>query len=141
MSKYIAGIIAGFIATIVMTILLLLKSMMGLMPDLDIIAMLASMMGDSRVMAFIAHFMVGSIGYGLIMAIVGDTDRNKNFTVIGALIGAAGWFMMMIAIMPMMGNGLFGLAMPSGIMIPIATLVLHLIFGIVLGKAYAKFIR
>lgn len=139
MNRYIAGIIAGFIATIVMTILLLLKSMMGLMPDLDIIAMLASMMGDSRVVAFIAHFVVGSVGYGLAMSVVAGTDRSKNFTLIGAFIGAAGWLMMMIGLMPMMGNGLFGLSMPSGIMIPVATLVLHLVFGVVLGKTYAKF--
>lgn len=140
MNKYMSGIIAGFIATVVMTILLMLKSMMGLMPDLDIIAMLASMMGDSLVLAWLAHFMIGSIGYGLAMAVVAGADRSKNFMLIGAVIGAAGWLMMMIALMPMMGNGLFGLAMPSGIMIPIATLVLHLIFGVVLGKAYAKLV-
>ena len=91
-------------------------------------------------MAWIAHFMVGSIGYGIVMALIAGTDRSKNFTLTGAMVGAIGWFMMMIAIMPMMGNGLFGLSMPSGIMIPIATLMLHLVFGVVLGKVYAKLV-
>ena len=140
MNKYMAGIIAAFIATIVMSLLLMLKSAIGLMPDLDIIAMLASMMGGSHIIAWIAHFMIGSIGYGIVMALIAGTDRSKNFTLTGAMVGAIGWFMMMIAIMPMMGNGLFGLSMTSGIMIPIATLMLHLVFGVVLGKVYAKLV-
>jgi len=140
MNKYMAGIIAAFIATIVMSLLLMLKSAIGLMPDLDIIAMLASMMGGSHIIAWIAHFMIGSIVYGIVMALIAGTDRSKNFTLTGAMVGAIGWFMMMIAIMPMMGNGLFGLSMPSGIMIPIATLMLHLVFGAVLGKVYAKLV-
>lgn len=140
MNKYLAGIIAGFLATVVMSLLLMLKSVMGIMPDLDIIAMLSSMMNDSRALAWIAHIMVGSIGYGIAMAILAGTDRSKNFTMIGLGIGTVGWLMMMVIIMPMMGNGLFGLSMPSGVMVPIATLVLHLIFGGVLGTAYAKLV-
>lgn len=140
MNKYLAGIIAGFLATMVMSLLLMLKSVMGIMPDLDIIAMLSSMMNDSRALAWIAHIMVGSIGYGIAMAILTGTDRSKNFMMIGLGIGTVGWLMMMVIIMPMMGNGLFGLSMPSGVMVPIATLILHLIFGGVLGKAYAKLV-
>ena len=141
MNKYMAGIIAAFIATIVMSALLLLKGVVGVIPDLDVIAMLASMMGIPPVLAWVAHFMIGSIGYGIIIALVAGTNSTKNFTLIGAVIGAAGWFMMMIALMPMMGNGLFGLAMPSGVMIPIATLALHIVFGVVMGKTYTKLIR
>lgn len=141
MNKYMAGIIAAFIATIVMSALLLLKGVVGVIPDLDVIAMLASMMGIPPILAWVAHFMIGSLGYGIIIALVAGTNSNKNFTLIGAVIGVAGWFMMMIALMPMMGNGLFGLAMPSGVMIPIAALALHLVFGVVMGKTYTKLIR
>ena len=41
---------------------------------------------------------------------------------------------MMVFVMPMGGEGFFGIA--GGIMVPIATLVLHLIFGAVLGGTY-----
>lgn len=44
---------------------------------------------------------------------------------------------MMVMLMPMAGAGLFG--MNLGVMAPVMTLVLHLIFGAVLGLSYAKF--
>lgn len=59
----------------------------------------------------------------------------------GILLGVGGWLVMMLAVMPIMGGGLFGTAMPSGMMVPVATLVLHVIFGLVLGVSYAKFSR
>ncbi len=141
MNKYLAGIIAGFIATVVLSLLMILKGMMGLMPDLDLIAMLASMMNGSRVMGWIAHFMIGSIGYGIVMSLVAGRSIDKNLTLVGMMLGFVGWLIMMIALLPMMGKGMFGLAMPSGIMIPIATLVLHLIFGAVLGGVYTKLVH
>lgn len=140
MNKYIAGIIAGFIATVVLSLLMMLKSMMGLMPDLDLIAMLASMMNGNPVLAWLAHFMIGTIGYGIVMALVAGKAINKNLMLVGIILGFVGWLVMMIAMMPMMGKGIFGSNMPSGLMIPIATLVLHLIFGAVLGGIYSKLV-
>jgi hypothetical protein len=52
------------------------------------------------------------------------------------ILGTLGWLMMMVAVMPMAGAGMFGLNM--GVMAPIATLMLHLIFGAVLGFTYQK---
>lgn len=44
--------------------------------------------------------------------------------------------MIMIMLMPMAGAGLFGIAL--GVMAPMMTLVLHLIFGAVLGWTYGR---
>ena len=52
--------------------------------------------------------------------------------------GMAGWIAMMIAIMPMMDAGLFGLNLESGMMVPISTLMLHVIFGAVLSFVNSK---
>jgi hypothetical protein len=52
----------------------------------------------------------------------------------GVLFGIAAWLGMMIMVMPMAGAGLFGMAF--GIMAPMMTLVLHIIFGAVLGAVY-----
>jgi hypothetical protein len=43
---------------------------------------------------------------------------------------------MMVVLMPMAGAGLFGMNM--GVMAPMMTLVLHLIFGAVLGWVYGR---
>jgi hypothetical protein len=45
MSNIVRGIIAGFAATVVLSLLMMAKSMMGLMPEMNIIAMLGGMMG------------------------------------------------------------------------------------------------
>ena len=42
--------------------------------------------------------------------------------------------MMMIVMMPIAGAGLFGQRL--GMMTPVVTLVLHLVFGVVLGGVY-----
>jgi hypothetical protein len=42
--------------------------------------------------------------------------------------------MMMIVMMPMAGAGLFGTGL--GMMTPVATLMLHIVFGVVLGGVY-----
>lgn len=43
---------------------------------------------------------------------------------------------MMVAIMPMAGAGMFGMAL--GMMAPVMTLMLHLIYGAVLGHTYNR---
>ena len=50
------------------------------------------------------------------------------------MFGALAWLLMMLIPMPMAGAGLF--VMKMGMMTPIMTLVLHLIWGAVLGATY-----
>ena len=52
----------------------------------------------------------------------------------GVIFGVGAWLLMMIAVMPMAGAGLFGANL--GMMAPVMTLVLHIIFGAVLGGVY-----
>jgi uncharacterized membrane protein YagU involved in acid resistance len=121
------------------------KSMTGLMPDLDIIAMIVSKMGDSKAIALVAHFMIGSIVYGIGIVLASGNNLHRNFVGLviglGIGIGFVDWLVMMVTVMPIMGKAMFGLDMPSGFMIPIATLMLHLVFGVVLGKVYTKLVH
>lgn len=54
------------------------------------------------------------------------------------MLGINGWAIMMLMLMPMMGQGLFSMNIGVGIMAPIMTFILHVIFGAVLGFAYEK---
>ena len=137
MNTYITGIVAGLIATVVLSALMLLKGMMGVMPDLDVIAMIAGMMGAGALMGWIAHFMIGAI-YGLVFAQVAGLGVMGGTVARGVGLGVVGWLVMMIVLMPMTGGGVLGLAMPSGMMVPVATLMLHVVFGAVLGFSFAK---
>lgn len=138
MNRYTKGIIAGLVATIVLSMLMILKGKMGLMPDVNVIAMLASKMGGNTLMGWIAHFMIGVLGYGIVYVVIFSQLSFDNVLIKGALLGLAGWLAMMVAIMPMMSAGMFGLKLASGIMVPVATLMLHLIFGVVLSYVNSK---
>lgn len=130
-----AGVIAGFVATVVLSILMVAKAKMGLMPDLNAIKMLAGMMGAPLVMGWVAHFMIGTVIWGVLFALL--VNKLPGGVMSSAIIFSIGaWVMMMVGPMPMAGAGLFGLQL--GMMAPVATLMLHIIWGIVLGFTYQR---
>ena len=135
MNKLKNAVLASLVATVVLSAMMLIKAKMGVMPELNIIQMLAGMMGAGAVVGWLMHFMVG-IGYGIAFSQINQLLPSKNIVVKGILIGIAGWLVMMIALMPMMGVGMFGMKM--GIMAPMMTLILHIIFGATLGFVYSK---
>ncbi len=64
MQNISAGLVAGLVATLVLSALMVVKGMMGLMPELDVAAMIGVMMGASVVVGWIVHFMIGTIAWG-----------------------------------------------------------------------------
>ena len=134
MQNVLAGLIAGFTATVVLSVLMIAKAMMGVMPELDVIAMLSAMMGAPSIIGWAVHFMIGTIAWGGGFALLYALIPGGSAVVKGIVLGVAAWLIMMIAVMPMAGAGFFGMAL--GIMAPTMTLVLHVIFGAVLGAVY-----
>jgi len=130
------GFLAGFIATVVLSVLMVAKGMMGLMPALDVVAMLSMMMGTPVIMGWLAHFMIGTLAWGGGFAVLYDAIPGGSALVKGVAFGIAAWLAMMIMVMPMAGAGFFG--MSFGMMAPIMTLMLHIIFGAVLGGVYGS---
>ncbi len=134
-SNILKAMVAGFVATVVLSALMAMKTMMGLMPELDVVAMLTKMMGASSLaMGWIAHFVIGTIVWGFLLAWLDPHLPGKSHWVKGVMFGVAAWLVMMFAIMPMAGAGFFG--MNFGMMAPVMTLVLHIIYGAVLGAVY-----
>ena len=129
------GILGGIVATAVLSGLMLMKNAMGIMPQLDIIKMLSSMMGVSMAVAWMAHFGIGAM-WGALFALAYRVIPGGTAVVKGMLLLTGAWLLMMVMVMPMAGAGLFGMHM--GLMAPMMTLVLHLIFGAVLGLVYGN---
>jgi uncharacterized membrane protein YagU involved in acid resistance len=128
------GIAAGFVATVVLSAMMLLKRSMGLMPELDPIAMIAAVAGaSSPAVGWIAHFVIGSIFWGVGFAIVSPYLPGPH-RLRGVIFAVGAWLIMMLVVMPMAGAGSFGLGL--GIMAPVVTLALHVVFGLVLGGIY-----
>lgn len=61
---------------------------------------------------------------------------GSSYLAKGAWFSVGAWLLMMIVAMPMAGAGFFGMSI--GIMAPLATLVLHLVYGFVLGPVFGK---
>lgn len=129
------GILGGLAGTAVMSALMLMKSAMGVMPQMDIIRMLSAMMGVSAAIAWVIHFMIGGI-WGVLFALSYRAIPGGGSVVKGMLFGVGAWLLMMIMVMPMAGAGFFGMKM--GIMAPVMALMMHIIFGAVMGLVYGK---
>jgi len=127
---------AGFVATLVLSALMVMKAKMGLMPELNVITMLSHMMGSDMVAGWAAHFMIGSLAWGLSFAFFFDKLPGGSAWLKGIVFGIAAWLLMMVAIMPMAGAGIFG--SHFGMMAPVMTLVLHAVFGAVMGAIYGQ---
>jgi len=128
------GLIAGVTATVVMSAMMLMKQSMGFMPQLNPIAMLTEMVGASTpVVGWALHFMIGTVMWGVLFALLAPRLPGAMW-LRGVLFGIGAWLLMMVMVMPMAGAGFFGLGM--GIAAPILTLVMHLVFGAVLGGVY-----
>ena len=138
MGRITKGFVAGAAATAVLSALMIMKSMMGLMPALDLPKMIAGMMGapDQPIIGWAVHVMIGVVGYGVAIALADGRLPGRSRILHGVLIGFVGWLVMMVMLMPMAGAGLFGMAL--GMMAPLMTLMLHLIFGAVLGGVYGR---
>lgn len=136
MGKIASGLLAGAAATAVLSMLMIAKAMMGVMPELDLPVMISSMMGapDNPVVGWGVHVMIGVVGYGLAIALMDGVLPSRSRVLHGVLLGLGGWAMMMAALMPMAGAGFFGMSL--GMTAPMMTLVLHIIFGAVLGAAF-----
>lgn len=136
MNRVVKGLVAGLVATVVLSALMVMKTMMGFMPALDLPKMMAGMMGSpgTPAIGWAVHFMIGVIGCGLALAWLDEQLPGRSHVTHGITLAVIGWLIMMIALMPMAGAGFFGLSM--GVMAPVMTLVLHLIFGWVLGATY-----
>jgi len=143
MNKWTAGLLAGFIATVVASILMLLKGMMGMVPEFNAIAGNAQILnriglGGTPVSGWIGHFLIGTVAWGLLYPAIVDRLPGSGAAVKGLVFGVVVWLLMMVIWMPLAGHGLFAMPEP-GVMAMGLALMVHLIFGLVIGTLYARF--
>ncbi len=134
MNKYLAGFAAGFLATLILALLMALKQHWGLMPGFDVIEDINEFFGsDYVVLGWVVHFILGTFIWGGVFAILLPVLLGP-YWLKGLIYGILAWLLMMVGYMPMMEHGLF--ATELGLHVLIASLLLHLIYGLVLGLVY-----
>lgn len=138
------GIYAGFVATIALSVLMVLKSLLHMLPKMNAIKMLAGMAHTylgapmSPIIGWVLHFAIGGLLWGIAFAWLYRRLPGHAAAIKGILFGTLAWLVMMFMVMPLAGAGLFGLHIGLGA--PVATLVLHWVYGAVLGAVYARLI-
>lgn len=133
--NWLKGMVAGFVATIVLSAIMLMKTMMGVMPELNPIKMMSDMVGGPPAVGWAMHFLIGTVLWGTLFAWLDPSIPGQGHWLKGILFAVGAWLVMMIVMMPMAGAGFFGAHL--GMMAPVMTLVLHVIYGLVLGGVYA----
>jgi uncharacterized membrane protein YagU involved in acid resistance len=133
-----SALTAGLIATAAMTMFTFMAPLMGV--KMDIPAMLAHTMGAPIIVGWVAHFMIGEIlAVGFATVFLSGLNRNPDIKT-GALYGLIPWFVAQVMVMPMMsilGGGSYLAGFFSGsLLIAMASLAGHLIYGAVLGRVY-----
>lgn len=124
------AVLAGVVGTAVMTAVgLWVAPAMG-MPPMNPAEMLASAMGGSLVLGWIAHIMIGTV-LAVIYAFVAPALSGAP-VLRGALYGIAPWLLAHIVVMPMMGMPLFS----GSLVMAMGSLVGHLAYGAVVGGVY-----
>ncbi len=135
------GMLASLAATIVLSAIMVMKQLAGMVPQMNPIADLAgiahSLLGVPAVplVGWVLHFAIGAFVWGALFAIVHSTIPGSSLFK-GVLFGIGAWLLMMCLFLPMAGQGFFG--MNVGVVIPVMALMLHLVYGAVLGIVFGK---
>jgi uncharacterized protein DUF6789 len=123
--------LGGVVGTLAMTFMMyVVAPMMGL--QMDIAAMLGSMLGGSWGAGLMMHVVNGTLIFPAIYAYALYAHLPASPAVRGTIWGVVLWLIAQTMVMPMMGAGLFSSAM-GGAMAAMGSLISHILYGSLLG--------
>lgn len=132
--RFTSGFGWGVVATIAMSTFMILGVMTGKspLPKPIPLAIVSSILGESTPkplligLAILSHLAYGGFWGALLATLTKRVTVGK-----GVGLGIFLWFVMQITVLPFVGWGIFGSAISPAI--AVSTLVLHLIYGVILG--------
>ena len=133
----INGIKAGFVATAAVCILMMIQTASGQIPELHMIRTLSGVLGAPThvLLGLGIHFVIGVLIWGSIYALMEAYVPLRSPVLKGMGFGICAWLLMMLVLMPLAGAGFFASARGT-LLVPIGTLIYHLVYGAVLGTVY-----
>ncbi|MDA3922891.1 MAG: hypothetical protein PF501_19765 [Salinisphaera sp.] len=130
------SVVAAFIATVVLSLAMIIKAFSHLLPAFNAIELIHGITGGPLIMGWVGHFVIGTLVWGTLFALFYALLPGRGALAKGLAFSVAAWLAMMVLFMPVAGAGFFGLAIGAPVIL--AALVLHLIWGVVLGLSYAR---
>ena len=91
MSNTAKGMIAGLIATLVVSVLMLLNGSLDLIPAINVIQLLMSLGTLSAPSAWMDHFIVGVVVWGLLFAVYDSATTRPALWLKGIIFGMFAW--------------------------------------------------
>ncbi len=144
-----AGVLAGFLATFAMTVVLViaywLASAIG-SADGGIVARwswalvnnpLAERTADGMVLAIGANLVMGLL-LAMVYARYVEPRLSGAAWWKGVRFALVPWLLSLIVFLPFMGGGMFGMDIGAGPLPILGNLILHLVYGAILGLVYAE---
>lgn len=135
------GAVSGLIVVFLTTLVNLVCRQLGWLPESMDLKHMAEGMVDPHInqsftliLGIIVHLVAGVL-IGIMYVSFIKSIRPKT----GMLFMLSFWLILMLAGMPLSGRGWFGLN--AGIILPIGTLILHLVFGFGMGAIAGKLIK
>jgi hypothetical protein len=144
-----AGVLAGFLATFAMTVVLVgayyLANAIG-SAEGNVLQRwswalvhnpLTERTGDAIVLAIGANLAVG-LAFALVYARLVEPVLGGAAAWKGMRFALIPWLLSLVVFLPLMGAGFLGLDVQAGFLPILGNLILHLVYGAVLGAAYAE---
>lgn len=126
------AILGGFVGTVLLTLMTQFVAPLMTGQKMDMAAKLGEMTGMGRVVGMVMHLFIGSVVFALIYVFVLFRFLPGAPLVKGLICGVIFWLGLEIAMMPMIGGGLFSSKI-GGMKVVVAALVAHLVYGAALG--------
>jgi hypothetical protein len=132
-----SGLQGGFAGTFAASAMMLMNNAIGKIPEVHIARTLSAMLGSpgQALPGWIAFFVLGSVVFGIAFAVLAPRIPIRSNLIKGMLFGFVIWLGLMLVFMPLAGAGVFG--MNRSTIVPLATLVLTLVYGSVLAAVYS----
>jgi hypothetical protein len=130
------GFAAGFAATLVVSVLMVLKDLAGIMPQLNLIAVLSGLLDAPAWAGWVAHFFIGTIVWGGLFALLAPKIPGSTCLTKAVIFAIGAWLLMQVIILPLDGADFFGVR--YSFWAPVVTFILHVIYGFTLGTVFAR---
>ncbi len=136
LNRYAAGLAGGCLATAAITLIMIVHRFRGiLLSAQDPVVLLERLTHGGVALGWALHLVIGIVIWGLAFAALYSRIPGRP-ALRGVIFALGAWLLMMVVLMPLAGTGPF--ADQLGISGALAPLGLHVVYGLVLGTAFAR---
>jgi hypothetical protein len=133
-SKLVRALIGGFVGTLLFSLMGKFVAPVMIGQPMDVAVIIAGALGIPLATAAIAHFVVGTVAFPFAYLVIGIRHLPGPGWMRGGIFLILVYFVAMLVIMPMLGQGFFLSSAPKAMVAFVGHVVLGLSMGAIIGK-------